>query len=455
MIKAFLERQPIRYKLPVFFFVVAWAWLFQVDAAKLSKNVIVGFGLITIIYLILVSVSSLIALLAISRLNKLVRYPSWRSIVIIICGWAFTEFVIAWIFTLLWFGRGTSWDDLLPFGSIAPFLAYTPLAYLLRAFGYFGSSAIIGTGILLVFLGKKWRNLVLEYWVIIIVINVFCYVFFRTANGSIIKTRIVAEQLGVEKRVDPETSKLVILPEYGLDDIDNNNLSSRIASSKNDIYFSGTKLVNKDDGYRNVLVYGSLRDGFLRQYEKSRLIVGGEYLSYAVEYGLKYTARSVYDNFKFTREVVKGDERLSPFYINPDLVLGNAACSSIISPKDYRSLSMQGATILANSASLEIFRGSKLFDVYHGGLARFMAIANARPFVQSANNWQAFALDHNGNLLKRVDIGGTASVEIMTNSRKTPYTYLGEWLVWLGSLIFIIYLFRYMHGLNRHKLQKE
>jgi apolipoprotein N-acyltransferase len=112
-----------------------------------------------------------------------------------------------------------------------------------------------------------------------------------------------------------------------------------------------------------------------------------------------------------------------------------AVCSSIISPQDYRDFAKNGATLFTNSASLTIFNGSRLFAWEQKSLARFMSVANARYFMQSANAAPAYSLDINGHQTAETDHFNTVDVTAMTNTKKTPYTYLGEWLAWLGALL--------------------
>ena len=142
---------------------------------------------------------------------------------------------------------------------------------------------------------------------------------------------------------------------------------------------------------------------------------------------------------------------MTPYAFNKQLVVGAAACSSIISTEDYRSLVNQGATVLTNSASLDIFNGSRLFNWQHRGLAKFMAVANARPLLQSSNNWPAFALDQNGNQLAQIQPVGSTQVTITTNNKKTPYTLLGEWPAYVGGVWLIVDIFLAWQRSKKHK----
>jgi apolipoprotein N-acyltransferase len=185
------------------------------------------------------------------------------------------------------------------------------------------------------------------------------------------------------------------------------------------------------------LIFGSNKSGFLQQEQKRRLIAGGEYLSFSAEVLMKDFAKATYDDFLVRRAVVKGKDQPKIFTVDSHLILGSAACSGIISTEDYRKLVSQGATVLTNSASLEIFRGSRLFNWEHRGLAKFMAVANARPFLQSSNNWPAFAIDQNGNQFAQIQPVNSTQVLVKTNNPKTLYSKIGEWPVLVGAAMIV------------------
>jgi len=269
--------------------------------------------------------------------------------------------------------------------------------------------------------------------IVIAMLTTMAWVLYKTPSGNTVKVTAAAEYLGIPQNIDANGAEIVVLPEYGLDNTSTENVRERIGGSA---YFVGSKQTSVEEGLSNTLIFGSTEDGFLEQQQKTRLIPGGEYLSYTAEVLLRLFDEDTYVDFQLRRQVVKGSGSLTPFKVDDKTVLGSAVCSSIINPEDYRGLTNQGATLLTNSASLEIFRGSSLFAWQHRGLATFMAVANARPYVQASNNWPAFVLDHNGKKLAETNPSNTATVDIATNTRKTPYTMFGEWAIMLGAFWF-------------------
>jgi len=437
IIKKYLQRN-----LPILIIIamacLAWSWLFLIDVVRLSSSTVVGYGIIAFVFFIIVSITSLLAFGAWRFITGKLKQPSWKSLLQIVLIWSVTEMMIAWVVSAIWMGHGGSWDNILPFYSLTPAIMHTPLRFLARFFGFYGTSAVVGTFLLVLLAGgKPWRKYAIKFGVLLVVLNLASFGLYRVANGSKMNAIITSEKLGFPQKIKTADSQLVILPEYGLDDYDSNNVTDRFTSSKKEVYFSGTRQFADQGRIKNTLIYGSNKRGYIEEHDKSRLIVGGEYLSLPVELVLKRFQPSVYYMFDVQRLVERGNDKLIPFALPNNEKLGNAACSSIINPEDYRKLTMDGSSLLANSASLEIFRGSRIFGFYHDGLASFMATANARPFLQSSNNWKAFALDHNGNIVKSVGSLGSSSVEIETNYKKTPFTALGEWVA-IAGVVYIV-----------------
>ncbi len=433
---------------------ITWSWLWLVDVGKLSSSAFMGYAILLFAYALLVGLTAYITSWAWKWLKPMLAKPSWISVLKLLLVWAAVEFFIAWAVSAIWMGRSGNWDNMLPFYSLTPVIMLTPLKFLTRFLGYFGTSAVVGTGLVLIF-HKQYRRYATIYWSGLLVLSLASWGMYKTPTGVDTNVTIVSEKLGEQQQIEIAQTGFVLLPEYGLDNNDSENVHNRFTETDKTVYFSGTKQVSSSSRSLNVLVYGSNKAGFLDEQNKSRLIPAGEYMPFMLEELLRTTNSAVYNDFMIRRGVVRGEHPVKPFKINDSLVFGNAACSSIINPEDYRKLTQKGSTVLTNSASLEIFRGSRLFGLYHDGFAKFMATANARPFLQSANNWKAFALDHNGNTLATVQPTGTKDVAIQTNSRKTPYTYLGEWVALLGGLFIVKELlavkFHKRRGTHKHR----
>ncbi len=415
-----------------------WSWIFLIDATRLSSSQVTGYITVTAVFLIIVSITTAIFYQAIKYLKREIKskQSGWLIIIKIIGIWALAEAFIAWAVAIIWMGPNGSLDNILPFASLTPLLMWTPLGYLSRFFGFWGLSAVIVAGIACLIV-KRLRKYAIGLWSIIIMLTFLSWLIYRVPTGPTLRVTTVSEHLGSPKLIKPGNSQLIVLPEYGLDNFMSSNINSRILGTNKPVYFVGSQQNSSAAGYTNNLVFGNNQKGFIKTQQKSRLIPGGEYLAYDVIIFLRIFDNATYTNFQLTRAVNKGSSALEPYKINQSLVVGSAVCSSIIQPSDYRRLTNEGATILTNSASLEIFKGSRVFNWQHRGLAKFMAIANDRPFVQASNNWPAFVLDNNGRQLAEVNPVGTSQVNLKSNTRKTPYSLFGEWPVYAGAIILI------------------
>ncbi len=421
---------------------MAWSWIFFIDATKVTSSSLIANIVAFISFCATVGLSAGIFYLAVRYLvreYKKYKRASFVFVAKVFVVWALAEWLIAFAVGLLWAGRNSSLDTFVPFGSLTPLLMYTPIGFAARFVGYYGLSALVVTTVTALLL-KKYRRYGLILAAGFVLLATGAWALYRTPNGTAVDTLIVAEKLGQPQQITTD-AELVVLPEYGLDNVESDHVSNRLTSTRaGGTAFVGSKQYPTSKGVQNVLIFGTTSDGFTHEQAKRRLVPAGEYLPYSVEFALRATAQTgILAEFEFSRAVIRGDKAIEVFRVRDGLVVGAEACSSIISTEDYRQLTRQGATVLTNSASLEVFGGSKIFAAQHKGMAKFMAVANARPLLQSSMDGLAFAMDHNGTINQRLMPVGTAAASVTTNQQKTPYTILGDWPVVLG-LIYIVYM---------------
>jgi apolipoprotein N-acyltransferase len=111
-----------------------------------------------------------------------------------------------------------------------------------------------------------------------------------------------------------------------------------------------------------------------------------------------------------------------------------------MSPEFYNQLAAQGASIFTNSAALDSMGVSPLFHLESKTMNKLSAIANARPFVQSAKGGPAYIINKDGKIYSYDDNneGGVALASVEANTTRTAYSYLGEWVVALSFVITIV-----------------
>jgi hypothetical protein len=433
--------------IPIF---IVWSWVLVVDATKITNSPLVSNLTRVSVLLLNTAVSVFLFYQVILFLRKQYKKNKTSKLFLfmVFVTVAFTEWFVAWFLSFIWFGQGASIDSVFPFASLSPIIAYTPLRFLFIIFGFYGTSALvitIATGLIL----KKQRRYAMITAVLCAALLVGAWLVYKQTTGPAYDVTITSEKLGVVRQTNT-VSDLVIFPEYGLDTINSSNINKRLQTNTDkEVFFVGSQQRPGGLGIHNTLLYGSNKQGIIKEQSKTRLIAGGEYLPYTLEYALRLSGQSgTVLEFLVTKGVIKDSQSLEPITVSEDLKIGAAVCSSIISPEDYRRLTGDGSTILTNSASLGVFGGSRVYRVIHNGMARFMATANARPFVQSAQDEAAYVVDHQGNLVAYTEPVSSMSTEVVTNNKTTPYTLVGEWPVYAGVI-----LIAYLAG--QHVLQKR
>lgn len=432
----------------IFWFFFFWSWTIVTDNLNLAGSKFQGTVLAIVITLINVALSVFIFWVAYKLMRKLFSSinPIYATVLALPL-FALVDFLIAWLVAFFWLGPQGQIDSVLPLTSPALVISNTPLGLASRFVGFYGLAAFFWLSFFLLIEGKYRRYTVIPI-AILASLSVLSWNMYKDTNGSQIRATVISETL--DSRVNSISTKntdLVIFPEYGLDKIDNENLDNRLLKADNKAFFLGSEQVipPTNQGHYNRLMYGNNQEGITYKQDKFRMIPGGEDMPYSLRFVLTFLRqRSTLQYFGFSKATLKGDHQLKNFVIDENTNLGVAVCSSIIAPQDYREFTRNGASLLTNSASLTTFRGSRLFAWQQKTMARFMAVSNSRYFLQSANASRAYVLDNNGHTISETKGHNTLTLKVNNNHQKTFYTIVGEWLVGLGLIIFLIFLIKYL-----------
>lgn len=415
---------------------LSWIWIFSSKVSELASSTLVGYLVALFAFSVIVGLTCTAYILAFRRISKWIEqekkvdYLLALKLFVVI---AATEFVIIFVTSFVWMGRDGSVDTMLPFVSFAPFLAHTPMVFVSRFLGFHGLSALFIL-LLTVSLSTKLRAIRKGVYIFSVFLAVAGWLAYSKPGTADIKVVAVAEHLDEKVATLITDADLAVFPEYGFDEVV--PPQDRLApAGEDDVFYVGSELVRSDESTHNDLIFGSLENGTIEVRSKSRLIPGGEYLPFFAE-GFLRTIRAdkTLEYFDETKAIDKGEISYQPFSVG-DIRLGAAVCASIISTEDYRKFAQNGANLFTNSASLGIF-DSPLFTLQHEGLAKFMAVANARSFVQSSNSGNAFVVSQNGRMQAKTSPLGQVEEKVGLNSHKTVYTIIGEWPVFLGLLFF-------------------
>ncbi len=427
--------------------IFCWVWLLEIDLGKLASSSFAGKLMQILTVLALTGLSAVIYTKSIKFLfAHLDKTGRWLVPIKLVMWWAATEFFVAWAVSIIWYGTGARVDNILPFISLSHFGIWTPLGYIARFVGIYGLSGVIFM-LLMVGIKPDLRKLFLPSAIVIIVLNALAWGIYRAPNGPKVPVIIASEMNAHDVFSNPSQLKegsLVVLPEYGFNDIDDEKISALLNTQKTDqkVYFIGSRFVYEGDRVKNQLVAGDSQNGYTYKIDKSRLIPMGEYLPY-VTVGLfkAIGAQHTLDYFKSSRQIAKADGAPQEMLLQlGEGQVGAGVCSSIIAPEDYRVLTKHGANILTNSAYLGIFNGSNLYGWHQRSMAKLMATANARTFLQSASSGPSFGYDQNGKLLFNKKDMHLNEISAQLNNRRTPYTFLGEYISY-GGLVWIFISF--------------
>ena len=425
--------------------IFCWVWLLEIDLGKLASSSFAGKLMQILTVLALTGLSAVIYTKSIKFLfAHLDKTGRWLVPIKLVMWWAATEFFVAWAVSIIWYGTGARVDNILPFTSLSHFGIWTPLGYIARFVGIYGLSGVLFM-LLVLSIKKDLRKLFISSVTIVFAMTVVAWAAYRAPNGPKVPVIIASEMNAHDVFSNPSQLKegsLVVLPEYGFNDIDDEKISTLLNTQKTDqkVHFIGSRFVYDGDRVKNQLVAGDSQNGYAYKIDKSRLIPMGEYLPYVTVGLFKLIgAQHTLDYFKNTRQIVKADGAPQEMLLQlGEAQVGAGVCSSIIAPEDYRELTKHGANILTNSAYLGIFNGSKLYGWHQRSMAKLMATANARTFVQSASSGPSFGYDQNGKLLFNEEGMRIKEVSAQLHSRRTPYTFLGEYLSFVGLVWMIM-----------------
>lgn len=390
---------------------------------------------------------------------KLKLTSAWAFLVIPAL-WILAEFIRSYITTFAALGPGGTLGNFFSFGSLGYALVNTPLGYAGRLVGMYGLSFVVVTINLGIYalIKKHWKTSMVAIISAIAlgVIGYFAYLPPRVKEHvSVIqlaqkdRSSYASELTNKLKNSDRNVpSKLIVMPEYAnFFDYGNEATNSSLLQTltQNEpalVVFSRSK--NNPEGLRkNEIVYKSSSGSEISTQEKNFLVPTGEYMPYVLQFILKvFNEDQITAVFNNSVGVAKGGLKEHPVKYG-QTGYGALACSGVIAPQLYRDLTLDGAEVLINTASLDVFKDVSSFRDQSTSMARFIATSNARPFLQSARGSKAFIMNSNGKMLAQSsgDDVDVLSADVATNDKKTIYTILGEYVLVIAMVIIIAYGF--------------
>lgn len=371
--------------------------------------------------------------------------------------WVVAECARAILFSVVSLGPGGRIGSFWTFGNAGYWIVYTPLVYIARWGGLYLLSLTVAFFVVTVLRSirsKKWSEPVLVL-AAASMLSLAGWAAYAKPNGQTRSIAAVqfanefspeafststAEMLGTlpEKSIDA-----IILPEYSHlweKDADKDTAAiTRVLRDSKGVVVDSVQERAAGLGH-NLVTYHRADGSPVFEQKKWFSVPGGEYVPYIYQVVLAYAGQEqLLLHFQDQKSVEHGETHEEPYRFDGE-AYGGLACSGAFVPELYRGMTMRGATILSNSASLDTMGISDLYHIEARQMARLHAVANARPFIQAARGGFSYVIDSNGTYVDGVTQRGYKLVhgDVVTNSRITPYTLLGDWIVWVGLVLISI-----------------
>lgn len=400
------------------------------------------------------------------------RTKTISDIVVISSIWILAECLKAQIFMLISWGPGGTLAPHWSMGNIGYALVDAPFIFWSRFAGIYGVSflAALTNVAIFLFLGSAYPFLK-KLKIIVISSVIFCSLLFLPIWLSSVqpeKNSLRIALLQTNSRfgfLNPqalaalwEKSKktsgnfiqpdIVVFPEnsrlLASDSDENKLLFRRLFPDENKPGLIVTSIIETDPNSlcapKEKIIYRNQKGELVDVQEKNFLIPAGEFLPIAVKTFVEINGDNIItERFAENRILSPGNTPEHPVSF-ASIKIGTLLCSGVLSSSLYRSLTKEGAEILINSASLTIFNANPLFFSQMKNMARFQAIANTRPFLQSANGGPTFYINENGKIIAEAISPDAQFIftDVAPIKIKTIFTELGDWPLVAALVILVI-----------------
>jgi len=452
-------------------FVVILSWALQTDPEKWAFisgwQADLGLWSVYILFVIMLSIQYLIF----GGLFLVIKPKfSNKSIFLLLPAmWCIAEVSRSVLFSVFMSGPGGSIGIYWNFGVLGVAGSVTPLGYIARVAGMFGLSfLIVVVNICIFWLAQRRWRLALIILSSILVSSIVCYLAWRppaqsrkvvvgylqqplvyqTFQGDVGYYEIVGKLASNLK----EKTDVLVLPEYSQFFIDTEQTkteqfkpaqsTARSISNPNGTIITSSENTSTGKKTNRVVLYSA--SGEPKAYNvKSFLIPLGEYMPHMFIGIFKLLSQQqlLYAHQQM-RQIAQGQSGSVVLRGDNNINLGSLACSGAIAPELYRGLAHNGADLLTNSANLAIFTNAPFYHNQSQQFARFIAISNARPYVQSAAGAYSYSLSSDGEFVSKTSDFGykLETTQVSLGQRRTIYTILGEWVGLLSALILIVFV---------------
>ena len=434
------------------------SWMFTIRTAEIAQGLAVYIVALSagLIMTTSFAMGFVVFIWLYRRLKLTLLQP--RALWLVPSAWIVSEYARSVLFSITSLGPGGRVGPYWAFGTFGYYLGESPLSYIARFGGVYLLSAVAVALFVAGYQSWRKRNWLPFLPVIIsaILLSGLGLGIYRPTDGQV--RTVAAVRMGPQdslqqnntlsrtslNELPQHTVDVLVLPEYShyweSDPAADSQAIEAVLRRPDGLVINSRKGVNPASGdMYNLLSFQSAKAEVRNEQIKWFVVPAGEYVPYIYQVVLAYAGHAeLLRNFESQKSVTRGETHEAP-YKYEGVSYGALACSGVVAPEFYRSLSAQGAEVLTNSAALNTLGVSALFHLEAESMNRLNAIANARPFVQSAKGGPAYVYSQDGRLLAHnyAAESGIAVAEVQANHRQTLYTRLGDWAVLTAVLIIL------------------
>ena len=456
LVTGICKKYPLRavYVAGVFYYGYKISWLRGIRSSDLTEGwlaTIIGFTP----YLIAVITFSFVPVIFVLLFTRLkIRFTQILFIWLTPLVWILSESIVSVLFSIVSLGIGGRIGDYWHFGNVGLAGVHTPLIYASRWGGlYLLSFCVVMLVCSLLYTVLNRRLLPLAVVATSIFMLSFSgYYVYRSPTGkssvmTAIGSRVLADNEYVNNplpdvvaTIPSSSSDVVVLPEYSrfweYNTKQNSAELARVLKNPKGLVID-SDLKSEINRRYNVISYSNSSGNPYSQQYKWFTVPGGEFVPYIFRGPLRLFGQSQsVRTFESTRSISPAKSKEKPFAWN-GVSYGVLACSAANAPELYRSITNSGAEVLVNTASLGTVGLSSTYHDESFAQSKLQAVANARPFVQSARGGYNFILDSSGRTIMMDTSFGDSYIQatVTSNKTKTMYTYFGNWTVYIAMLI--------------------
>jgi len=454
-------------------------WFFDVfplDWVGIDINILGFFILFFSWFLTILISSSFIGLFSLGYIF-FSRRNFW-DILLVPSLWVIFEYLRAWSFGFLWWGKESLLGPHWTFGNLAYSLVQNQNFKSISSIGgiYLVSFLFILINILLFILIKKIiktdspLNRIVYFLIILGIVGLISATYFFSFSKKIdeenqkleiavLQTQIpsffrsseetLKEKFQIQQQLLEEALQLhpsldiIVFPE-GANFLRQENSKKILAehSFQKETFIIDSASIGSFEGIKSIATFYSTQKGSLAHYQKILLSPVGEYLPYILEVPAEIINKKWVKKFERTRGQKRGQE-LIVFSGANGWRGGIFFCSETLSSNFHREIADKGAEIFFNLGSLSFSHGSKNLDSQTQAMLQFRAAENGKYLVRATNYGSSYIINENGEIIKKTPNFENQVLfgKVSPISKKTPYTTYGDWVLILAGFILLTFCF--------------